>query len=228
MFKLIQDIKAIKRNDPAARGLEFLLYPSLHAITFHRLLCYPLYCMRLRFLARFFSQLSRFFTGMEIHPGAKIAEGFFCDHGMAVVIGATCEIGKNCVMFHGVTLGGTGKQEDQRHPCVGNNVTIGTNATLLGPIKVGDNAKVGAETVVINRDIPKDCTVVGTPGFIVRRDGHRVDPPEPLPISNYRIDEIAAEARAENGDSDPANASVPEEFREHQDPGASQSSPVPP
>ena len=199
MLKLIQDIKAIQRNDPAARGLEFLLYPSLHAITMHRLVCHPLYRLRLRFLARLFSQISRFFTGMEIHPGAKIAEGFFCDHGMAVVIGATSEIGKNCVMFHGVTLGGTGKHEDQRHPCIGNNVTIGTHATLLGPIMVGDNVKIGAETVVINRDIPANCTVVGTPGCIVRRDGRRVDPPEPLPVSNYRIDEIAAEARAENG-----------------------------
>lgn len=198
MFHLYHDIRAILRNDPAARGLEFLLYPSLHAITIHRLICRPLYCLRLRFFARLFSQISRFLTGMEIHPGAQIGPGFFCDHGMAVVIGATAKIGKNCMLFHGVTLGGTGKHDDQqRHPCIGDNVTIGTHATLLGPIKVGHNAKIGAETVVINRDIPADTTVVGTPGSIVRRDGRRVNPPEALPVSNYRKDEIEAEARAE-------------------------------
>ncbi len=196
-IRLVEDIKAIFRNDPAAKGLEFLVYPSLHAIVMHRLICRPLYCLRLRFLARLFSQISRWLTGMEIHPGAKIEGGFFCDHGMAVVIGATAEIGKNCVMFHGVTLGGTGKHEDQRHPCIGDNVFIGTHATLLGPIKVGHHAKIGAETVVINRDIPPHCTVVGAPGMIVRRDGKRVDPPQELPVSDYRVSEKELEEREE-------------------------------
>lgn len=192
-YCLIEDIKAIKRNDPAARGLEIILYPSLHAMIFHRFICHPLYKIRLFFLARLFSQISRFFTGLEIHPGAKIGPGFFCDHGMGVVIGETAEIGKNCVMFHGVTLGGTGKHKKKRHPTVGDNVFIGTHSTLLGPILVGDNVKIGAETVVVNRDIPPDCTVVGAPGMIVKRGNRRVHPPESLPLSEYRIQEINLE-----------------------------------
>ena len=189
---------AIRKNDPAARGLEPLLYPSWHAILIHRLISHPLSKLGLRFLARFFSQIGRFLTGMEVHPGARIAEGFFCDHGMAVVIGETAVIGKNCVMFHGVTLGGTGKHEDaRRHPTIGDNVFIGTHATLLGPITVGDNARVGAETVIINRDVPPDCTVVGAPGKIVRQDGRRVEPPASLPVSPYREAERSRELDAE-------------------------------
>ncbi|MFN3604729.1 MAG: serine O-acetyltransferase EpsC [Leptonema sp. (in: bacteria)] len=191
---MYEDIKAIKRNDPAARGLEILLYPSLHAMLFHRLICHPLYKIRLYFLARLFSQLSRFLTGLEIHPGAKIGSGFFCDHGMGVVIGETAEIGKNCVMFHGVTLGGTGKHKKKRHPTIGDNVFIGTHSTLLGPILVGNNVKIGAETVVVNRDIPSDCTVVGAPGMIVKRGNKKVYPPESLPLSEYRIKEINLES----------------------------------
>ncbi len=196
------DWLAIRRNDPAARGLEPLLYPSWHAICAHRLLSHPLYRCGLRFFGRFFSQIARFLTGMEIHPGARIAEGFFCDHGMAVVIGETAVIGRNCVMFHGVTLGGTGKHEAKRHPTVGHDVFLGTHATLLGPITVGDRARIGAETVIINRDVPADCTVVGTPGRIVRQNGRRVDPPAGLPVSQYRLDERNRENRAENGQDD--------------------------
>ena len=195
LMNISSDIRAIRRNDPAARGLEFLLYPSFHAMLSHRLICHPLYNLGLRFLARLISQWSRWLTGMEIHPGAQIAPGFFCDHGMAVVIGETAVIGQNCVLFHGVTLGGTGKHHDKRHPLIGDNVFIGTHATLLGPITVGDNARIGAETVIINRDVPANCTVVGAPGKIVKVNGKKVKPRN-LPISRYRLEEIRSEGAA--------------------------------
>jgi serine O-acetyltransferase len=172
---MIQDIKAIFKNDPAARGLEPLLYPGLHAIVIHRVLSHPLYKIKLKFIARLISQISRFLTGIEIHPGAKIGKGFFIDHGMGIVIGETTEIGKNCVMYHGVSLGGTGKHQGKRHPTVGDNVLIGVQATLLGPIKVGNNVKIGAETVIINRNVPDNCTVVGAPGKIVKQNGRKVN-----------------------------------------------------
>jgi serine O-acetyltransferase len=172
---MFEDINAIYRNDPAARGLEPILYPGLHAIIVHRYISHPLYKIKLRFIARAISQLMRVITGIEIHPGASIGKGFFIDHGMAIVIGETAEIGNNCVMFHGVSLGGTGKHHGKRHPTIGNNVFIGTHATLLGPITVGDNVKIGAETVIINRDVPSNCTVVGAPGRIVKLNGRKVN-----------------------------------------------------
>ncbi len=172
---MFDDIKAIQRNDPASRGLEFVLYPGLHAITTHRYLSHPLYKIKLKFLARFISQLTRFFTGIEIHPGAVIGKGFFCDHGMGVVIGGTAEVGKDCVIFQGVTLGGTGKHKGKRHPTIGNNVLIGAHATLLGPINVGNNVNIGAESVIINRDVPSNSTVVGSPGRIIKLNGKKVD-----------------------------------------------------
>ncbi len=171
---MFEDLKAIYKNDPAARGLEAFLYPGLHAVVAHRWLAHPLYKMKLRFLARLVSQLTRFFTGIEIHPGAKIGKGLFIDHGMGIVVGETAEIGNNCVIFHHVTLGGTGKHVGKRHPTVGDKVMIGTAATLLGPIKVGNNVRVGAETFIINHDVPDNCTVVGAPGEIVRHDGKAV------------------------------------------------------
>ncbi len=204
---LIEDIRAIKRNDPAAKGLQFLLYPSLHAMVMHRLISHPLYRLRLFFLARFFSQMGRFFTGMEVHPGAQINSGFFCDHGIAVVIGETAIIGKNCVMFHGVTLGGTGKHTGKRHPEVGDGVFIGTHATLLGPIHIGDGARIGAETVIINRDVPAGCTIVGTPGKIVKIGNKKVRP-RPLPHSQYRLDEINQEKFDTSGRKKLANLSL--------------------
>ena len=182
LLALLKDIKAIYHNDPACYFLQVLLYPSLHAMLLHRLLARPLYVVRLRFLARLFSQINRFLTGIEIHPGAMIEGGLFIDHGMGVVIGETSRVGENCVMFHGVTLGGTGKDSGQRHPIIGDSVLIGTHATLLGPLRVGNNVKIGARTVVINRDIPDDCTVVGAPGQIVRRNGKRIKPPQALPM----------------------------------------------
>lgn len=180
---MFEDIKAIYRNDPAARGLEPLLYPGLHAIIFHRYVAHPLYKIHLKFLARLLSQIMRFFTGLEIHPGAQIGKGFFCDHGMGVVIGETAIIGKNCVIYQGITLGGTGKHKGKRHPTLGDNVLIGAHSTLLGPIKVGDNVKIGAETVIINKDVPSNSTVVGAPGKIVKLNGKKVN----LELKNSKL-----------------------------------------
>ena len=171
---MFDDFKAIYRNDPAARGLEAFLYPGLHAISIHRYFSHPLYKLKLHFLARLISQISRFFTGIEIHPGARIGRGLFIDHGMGIVIGETTVIGDRCVIFHHVTLGGTGKHVGKRHPTIGSNVMIGTAATLLGPIKIGNNVRVGAETFIVNHDVPDNCTVVGAPGVIVRMDGQNV------------------------------------------------------
>jgi len=130
--------------------------------------------MRLTFFSRFVSQTMRFVTGIEIHPGAAIGKGLFIDHGMGIVIGETAEIGRNCVLYQNVTLGGTGKHLGKRHPTIGDNVMIGTAATLLGPITVGNSVKIGAETFIINHDVPDDATVVGAPGVIVRLKGKKV------------------------------------------------------
>jgi serine O-acetyltransferase len=186
-LKFIDDIKATKRNDPAAKSIvEILLcYTALHAILIHRISHFLHTKLRIPILPRFISVLSRFWSGIEIHPGARIGNGFFIDHGTGVVIGETAEIGNNCVLFHGVTLGGTGHHKDKRHPTIGNNVLIGANATLLGPIKVGDNTKIGATTVIINRDVPPNCTVVGCPGRIVKRDGMLTED-EALPLAHYK------------------------------------------
>jgi serine O-acetyltransferase len=178
MPAIIEDIRAIYRNDPAAKNIEFLLYPGFQAITFHRFIHW-LWKIGVPFLPRLLSQISRFLTGLEIHPGARIKPGFFVDHGSGVVIGETTEIGYNCVMFHNVTLGGTGKHKGKRHPTIGNNVLIGTGAILLGPITVGDNVKIGANSYIFMHDVPSNTTVAGVPARIVKRDGHRVN--ESLP-----------------------------------------------
>lgn len=188
---MFDDVKAIFRNDPACRNVEFLLYPSLHAILAHRWLIHTLHETGVPFLPRLMSQVVRFLTGMEIHPGAKIGRGFFCDHASGVVIGETVEIGENCVMFHGVTLGGTGKHKGKRHPTVGDDVFIGTHATILGPVRIGSGAKVGAESVIINRDVPDGCTVAGAPAVIVKRGGVRCH--EPLPVSDYHVEDTRRE-----------------------------------
>ncbi len=172
MFNRIRkDIKVIFERDPAAKSfLEILLcYPGLHAILFHRL-AHFLYKRGLILLPRLISQFSRFLTGIEIHPGAKIGEGLFIDHGTGVVIGETSEIGNNVTIYQGVTLGGTGKERGKRHPTVGNNVVISAGAKVLGNIKIGDNVKIGAGSVVL-RDVPPNTTVVGIPGKVVVRDG---------------------------------------------------------
>ncbi|MDP3013209.1 MAG: serine O-acetyltransferase [Candidatus Subteraquimicrobiales bacterium] len=168
------DIRAALERDPAARNaLEVILfYPGFHAICLHRL-AHFFYKLHLKTLARFVSHLSRFLTGIEIHPGAKISKGFFIDHGMGVVIGETTEIGENVTLFQGVTLGGTGKEKGKRHPTIGENVVIAAGATVLGAITIGDGAVVGAGAVVIN-DVPSNCTVVGVPGRVVKREGVKV------------------------------------------------------
>ncbi len=168
MFDRIKyDLDKIIENDPAAKNrLEvLLLYPCVHALLNYRV-AHFFYSKRRFFAARFVSQLGRFFTGIEIHPGAKIGKGLFIDHGMGVVIGETAEIGDNVVMFHGVTLGGTGKGTGKRHPTVGNNVFIGSGAKVLGPINIGDNAKIGANAVVL-KDVPNNATAVGIPAKII-------------------------------------------------------------
>ena len=167
MFKNLKyDIENVMKNDPAARTkLEvLLLYQSIHVLIFYRI-AHGLYKIKLFFLARLISQLGRFFTGIEIHPGAKIGKGLFIDHGMGVVIGETAEIGDNVTIYHGVTLGGTGKDNGKRHPTVGNNVIIGCGAKILGPISIGDGAKIGANSVVL-KDVPKGKTAVGIPAVI--------------------------------------------------------------
>lgn len=167
MFKNINyDIEYILENDPAARTkLEvFLLYPSVHALILHRL-AHRLYKKKRFFISRLISQLNRALTGIEIHPGATIGKGILIDHGMGVVIGETAEVGDRVTIYHGTTLGGTGKEKGKRHPTVGNDVIIGAGAKLLGPIVVGDNAKIGANAVVL-KDVPEGATVVGIPGKI--------------------------------------------------------------
>ncbi len=175
MFKMIiEEIKVILDRDPAARNaLEvFLLYPGLHAMISHRI-AHWFYRRRMFFIARAISQISRFFTGIEIHPGAKIGKGLFIDHGMGVVIGETTEIGDNCTIYQGATLGGTGKEKGKRHPTIGNNVLIGAGAKVLGPFQVGDNAKIAANAVVL-REVPMNSTAVGIPAKVVIKDKKKV------------------------------------------------------
>lgn len=182
MLAIIDDVKAIYRNDPAARNLEVLLYAGFHAILIHRV-SHFLWQLKLPFIPRLLSQIGRFLTGLEIHPAASIGRGFFCDHGMGVVIGETTVIGEWVVMYHNVTLGGTSKQTGKRHPTIGDNVLIGTGATLLGPITVGDNVKIGANSFIVMRDIPANCTVTGTPARIIKKNG--VAHAEALPPAQY-------------------------------------------
>ncbi|AAK78664.1 serine O-acetyltransferase [Clostridium acetobutylicum] len=168
MFKSIRyDINRVLQNDPAARnGLEvFLLYPCIHALIWYRI-AHVFYKHKMFFIARLLSQIVRAFTGIEIHPGATIGKGLFIDHGMGVVIGETAEIGDNVVMYHGSTLGGTGKETGKRHPTVGNNVFIGSGAKVLGPIKLGDGCKIGANAVVL-KDVPSNSTAVGIPAKVI-------------------------------------------------------------
>lgn len=173
-MSLFYDIKSILERDPAARnGFEvLLLYPGLHAVCWHRVTHF-LYNIKLKFLARLISQIVRFFTGIEIHPGATIGKGLLIDHGMGVVIGETAVIGDNCTIYQGVTLGGTGKEKGKRHPTLGNNVMVGSGAKILGPFSVGDNSKIAAGAVVLN-EVPPDSTCVGVPARIIKQDGKRV------------------------------------------------------
>lgn len=177
------DLKRIMENDPAARSKVevFLLYPSIHALIAYRISHY-FYTKKLFFLARLISQLSRFFTGIEIHPGATIGKGLFIDHGMGVVIGETAEVGDDVTIYHGVTLGGTGKDKGKRHPTVGNRVTIGSGAKILGPINLGDDCKVGSNSVVL-KDVPAGATAVGIPARnIIKKDPSKVI----IDMNNYK------------------------------------------
>lgn len=172
--KIKEDIRMVKEKDPAARTtLEILLaYSGLHAVIFHRI-AHWFYLRKFYLIARLISQFSRFLTGIEIHPGAKIGKGLLIDHGSGVVIGETAEIGDNCLIYQGVTLGGTGKEHGKRHPTLGNNVMVGSGARVLGPFKVGDNAKIAANAVVLE-EVPENSTAVGVPARIVRIEGQRV------------------------------------------------------
>ncbi len=175
--RLRADIRAVKERDPAARNSAevLLLYSGLHAIMLHRP-AYFLYRHRWYFLARWISQLARFLTGIEIHPGAKIGVGVMIDHGSGIVIGETAEVGDGCTLYQGVTLGGTGKDKGKRHPTLGKNVMVGSGAKILGPFTVGDNAKIAAGAVVLE-PIPSNSTAVGVPARVVRQNGQRICAP---------------------------------------------------
>ena len=174
-----EQIRVIKERDPAIKkSAEVFLYPSFYALLFHKW-GHWFYKKKRFFIARLISQIGRGLTGIEIHPGAIIGKGLFIDHGMGVVIGETCEIGDNVTIYHGVTLGGTGKDHGKRHPTIGNNVMISTGAKVLGPFKVGDNSRIAANAVVL-QEIPEDSTVVGIPGKVVKIQGKRVNPCDDL------------------------------------------------
>lgn len=175
MTRLGETLRAYQARDPAARSrLEILLlYPGVHALLFHRM-AHWLWRHKLLFLARLVSQVSRHFTGVEIHPGAKIGRRLVIDHGMGIVIGETAQIGDDCLIYHGVTLGGTGKDQGKRHPTIGNGVLISAGAKVLGPFKVGDGARIAANAVVL-KEIPPGATAVGVPAQVVRLNGKRVD-----------------------------------------------------
>lgn len=200
MFNDLKElVKAYKARDPAARStLEILLlYPGVKAVRAHRKAhwCYE---HGLKFMARLISQRSRHRTGIEIHPGAKIGKRLVIDHGMGIVIGETAEIGDDCLIYHGVTLGGTGKDVGKRHPTIGNNVLIGTGAKVLGPFKVGDNSRIAANSVVLS-EIPPNSTAVGVPARVVKVDGRKVNyvgDVDQISVSDPVSSELAAIRRA--------------------------------
>lgn len=207
MFRgLREQIDVIFREDPAATSvLEVLIcYPGLHAIVLHRI-AHGFYQANLRFFARVISQIARWFTGIEIHPGATIGRRFFIDHGMGVVVGETAIIGDDCILYQGVTLGGTGKERGKRHPTLGNRVVVGTGAKVLGNITLGNNVKIGAGSVVVH-SVPEDSTVVGIPGRVVRTRGQIADDlehgklPDPqgqdLENMQQRVDQLEAVLRS--------------------------------
>ena len=180
--RLKEEIASIKARDPAVRSAfeVIFLYPSFRAVRDYRM-AHWFYVRGHYFIARWISQHSRHVTGIEIHPGAKIGKGLFIDHGAGVVIGETTEIGDNCTLYQNVTLGGTGKDVGKRHPTLGNNVMVGSGARVLGPMKIGDNSKIAANAVVLD-EVPPNCTAVGVPARVVKRDGVRV--------SNSDLDQI--------------------------------------
>jgi len=189
-MRLLEDIQAYKKNDPAARsGFEiFLLYNGLHATIDYRI-AHWFYKHKMPFIARCISQWSKFCTGVEIHPAATIGRRLVIDHGTGIVIGATAEIGDDCLLYQNVTLGGTGKDKGKRHPTLGNNVMVGSGAKVLGPFKVGDNARIAANSVVL-REVPANATVVGVPGRVVRISGEKLDhvhTPDPVMLEIQQL-----------------------------------------
>ena len=209
---IMEDVRAIRERDPAATGDAevMLLYSGLHATMAHRV-AHKLQKSGHTFTARLVSQGARFLTGVEIHPGATIGKGLFIDHGTGVVIGETAEIGDNCTIYQGVTLGGTGKDVGKRHPTLGNNVMVGAGAKVLGPVKIGDNAKIAAGAVVL-QDIPENCTAVGIPARIVRKgsvktaDLDQIHIPDPVSQElcrlQHRIDMLEkAQNEMKNGEN---------------------------
>ena len=189
--EIATDIEAVRQRDPAARSnLEILLlYSGVHAILAYRV-AHKLYLSKHYFAARAVSQWARHKTGIEIHPGATIGKGLFIDHGMGVVIGETTEIGDNCTLYQGVTLGGTGKDVGKRHPTLGNNVLVGAGAKVLGPFKIEDNSKIAANAVVL-KEVPENSTAVGIPARVVRRGGRRPDDLDQVHIPDPVAQELA-------------------------------------
>ena len=188
-------LEAYQRRDPAARSkLEiFLLYPGVHAVLYHRI-AHWCHTHGLKFLGRCVSQWSRFWTGIEIHPGATIGKRLVIDHGMGIVIGETAEVGDDCLIYHGVTLGGTGKEHGKRHPTIGNNVMVSSGAKVLGPFKVGDNARIASNAVVL-REVPENATAVGIPAQIVRIAGkvpHYADDVDQIHVKDPILERLAA------------------------------------
>jgi serine O-acetyltransferase len=213
-YKIYRDFKACFDKDPAARTpLGFLevifLYSGFHALVIHRI-THVLYRLKIPFIPRLLSQLARFFTGVEIHPGAKIGPAFFIDHGMGVVIGETTEIGEDVTLYQGVTLGGTGNELGKRHPTLGCHVVVGAGAKVLGNIRIGNNVKIGAGSVVVH-PVPDNCTVVGVPAEIVRKDGKRPgaldhgDLPDPVRSLKNHVRSLQRELQR-----------VERQFRKHQ------------
>lgn len=209
------EIKTVKERDPAAKSsLEvLLLYPGLHALVIYRIAHY-LWGMKIPIVPRWLSQLGRFWTGIEIHPGATIGKNLFIDHGMGVVVGETAIVGNNVLLYQGVTLGGTGKETGKRHPTVENNVVVGTGAKILGNITIGEGSYIGANAVVI-KNVPPNSTVVGIPGRITKQDGRKIDLALDHIVVNDPVMENMAKllkriktleeksgVKAENGDSD--------------------------
>lgn len=200
---ILEDIRAYQKNDPAARSVLQIvfLYSGFHAVFWYRI-AHWFHIQKLYFIARLISQITRMFTGVEIHPGASIGRRLVIDHGTGIVIGETARIGDDCLLYQGVTLGGTGKDIGKRHPTLGNNVMVGSGAKVLGPFNVGDNARIAANSVVL-REVPENATVVGVPGRVVRISGEKLDhvhTPDPimLEIEQMRLRILELENKLEN------------------------------
>ena len=217
LAELHRDIRAVRERDPAARStLEVLLcYPGVHALAFHRI-AHAIWRRGWTIPARFLSHVSRFLTGIEIHPAARIGPGLFIDHGMGVVIGETSEVGENVTLLQGVTLGGTSLKREKRHPTLGNNVVVGAGAKIIGGFKIGDGSRIGAGSVVV-REVPPNSVVVGVPGRVTYRDGQRVaggidldqtDLPDPV---SKAIEQLVDRIRTLEGEVETLRKNIEEE-----------------